>query len=53
MGRLPFFDLLINAGPVVKGVLLLLAAASIASWAIAFEKLVRFVAFSKQVSGRS
>ncbi len=35
MDRLPFFDLLINAGPVVKGVLLILAAASIASWAIA------------------
>ncbi|MGO9547395.1 MAG: MotA/TolQ/ExbB proton channel family protein [Rhodomicrobium sp.] len=50
MDRLPVFELLINAGPVVKGVLLLLALASIASWAIAFEKLVRIVAFSRQVS---
>ncbi len=50
MDRLPFFDLLMNADPVVKGVLLLLAAASIACWAIAFEKLVRIVAFSRQVS---
>lgn len=47
---LPFFDLLINAGPVVKGVLLLLAAASVASWAIAFEKLFRILAFSRHVS---
>ncbi len=50
MDRLPFFDLLINAGPVVKGVLLILSAASVASWAIAFEKLVRIVAFSRRVS---
>jgi len=47
---LPFFDLLINSGPVVKGVLFTLAAASVASWAIAFEKLFRIVAFSRQVS---
>ena len=38
---LPFFDLLMNSGPVVKGVLFMLAAASVASWAIAFEKLMR------------
>lgn len=50
MDRLPFFDLLINASPVVKGVLILLAGASIASWAIAFEKLVRILAFSRHVS---
>ncbi len=49
--ELPFFDLLINSGPVVKGVLLTLAAASVASWAIAFEKLFRMLAFSRQVSG--
>ena len=47
---LPFFDLMMNAGPVVKGVLFLLAAASVASWAIAFEKLFRILAFSRQVS---
>ncbi len=48
---LPFFDLIMNSGPVVKGVLLLLAAASVASWAIAFEKLFRMLAFSRCVSG--
>ncbi len=47
---LPFFDLLINSDPIVKGVLLILAAASVASWAIAFEKLFRILAFSGQVS---
>ncbi len=50
MDRLPFFDLLINASPVVKGVLLVLAAASIASWAIAFEKLIRIAGFSRHLS---
>jgi biopolymer transport protein ExbB/TolQ len=49
--ELPFFDMIANSGPVVKGVLLLLAAASVASWAIAFEKLFRFFAFSRHVSG--
>ena len=47
--ELPFFDLLLNASPVVKGVLLILAAASVASWAIAFEKIFRIAAFSRQV----
>ncbi len=47
---LPFFDLLINSGPIVKGVLFILAAASVVSWAIAFEKLFRILAFSRQVS---
>ncbi len=50
MMDLPFFDLLINSGPIVKGVLLILAAASVGSWAIAFEKLFRIVAFSRQIS---
>lgn len=50
MDRLPFFDIILNSGPIVKGVLLVLAAASVASWAIAFEKLFRIVAFSRQVS---
>ena len=50
MDSLPFFDLMMNAGLVVKGVLLLLAAASVASWAIAFEKLFRILAFSRHVS---
>ena len=50
---LPFWDLLTNAGPVVKGVLLMLAAASVASWAIAFEKFFRIFAFSRLVTGLS
>jgi biopolymer transport protein ExbB/TolQ len=49
--ELPFIDLLLNSGPVVKGVLLVLILASVASWAIAFEKLFRIAAFSKLVSG--
>ncbi len=49
MESLPFFDQLINSGPVVKGVLFLLAAASVASWAIAFEKLFRFLAFARRL----
>ncbi|MGO9484922.1 MAG: MotA/TolQ/ExbB proton channel family protein [Rhodomicrobium sp.] len=49
MESLPFFDQLINASPVVKGVLFLLAAASVASWAIAFEKLFRILAFSRRL----
>ena len=50
MHQLPFFDQILNAGPVVKLVLLLLAAASIASWAIAFEKFFRILAFSRHLS---
>jgi biopolymer transport protein ExbB/TolQ len=49
MDRLPFFELLINSGPIVKGVLFILCASSVASWAIAFEKLVRILAFSRLV----
>jgi biopolymer transport protein ExbB/TolQ len=50
MDRLPVFDLLMNADPVVKGVMLILAAASVICWTIAFEKLMRILAFSRQVS---
>jgi biopolymer transport protein ExbB/TolQ len=50
MDHLPVFDLLSNADPVVKGVMLLLTAASVGCWTIAFEKLVRIVAFSRQVA---
>jgi biopolymer transport protein ExbB/TolQ len=48
--ELPFFDVIRNADSIVKGVLLILAAASVASWAIAFEKLFRILAFSRLVS---
>ena len=49
MDRLPVFELLMNADPVVKGDAIL-AAASIMCWTIAFEKLMRILAFSRQVS---
>ena len=49
MDRLPVFELLMNADPVVKGVMLILAAASVVCWTIAFEKLMRILAFSRQV----
>jgi biopolymer transport protein ExbB/TolQ len=51
MDRLPFFDLIADADPVVKSVMLLLAVASVVCWTIAFEKLIRVLAFSKQMSG--
>jgi biopolymer transport protein TolQ len=44
-----FFDLLMHADPVVKGVMLVLTVTSIACWAIAIEKLIRVVAFSREV----
>jgi biopolymer transport protein ExbB/TolQ len=50
MDRLPVFELLMNADPVVKGVMLILAVASVVCWTIAFEKLMRILAFSRQVS---
>jgi biopolymer transport protein ExbB/TolQ len=39
-----------SADPVVKGVMLLLAGSAVICWVIAGEKLVRIVAFSRQVS---
>lgn len=50
MDRLPFFDLLINADPVVKGVMVLLASASVVCWTIAIEKAIRILAFRRQVA---
>ena len=50
MDRLPVYDLLRNADIVVQGVMLILAGASVVCWTIAFEKLMRIVAFSRQVS---
>ena len=49
MDKLSVYDLLMNADPVVKGVMLILAIASVVCWTIAFEKLVRILAFSRQV----
>lgn len=50
MEHLQVFQLLMNADPVVKGVMFLLVAASLVCWTIAFEKLMRLLAFSRQVS---
>ena len=50
MDRLPFFDLLINADPVVKGLMVLLATASIMCWTIALEKVIRILVFRRQVA---
>lgn len=44
-----FYGMLMQADPVVKGVMLGLAIASIACWAIIFEKLVRLVWLRGQV----
>ena len=50
MDRLHVYELLMNADPVVKGVMLILAAASVVCWTIAFEKLIQILAFSRQVT---
>jgi len=50
MDRLSVIDLLMNADPVVKGVMAILGLASVVCWTIAFEKLMRILAFSRQVS---
>ena len=50
MDHLPVFQLLMNADPVVKGVMLLLGIAALICWVIACEKLTRILAFSRQVS---
>jgi biopolymer transport protein ExbB/TolQ len=46
---LSFFRLVENADPVVQGVLLALALASILCWTISFEKILRYAAFYRQV----
>jgi biopolymer transport protein ExbB/TolQ len=42
---LSFFRLIQNADPVVQGVILALALASVLSWTICFEKVLRYAAF--------
>ena len=44
-----FYSLLMQADPVVKGVMLGLALASIACWAIIFEKMIRLSWLRRQV----
>lgn len=47
--NLSFVDQIKNADPVVQGVMLVLALCSLLCWTIGFEKLMRFVAFSRQI----
>jgi biopolymer transport protein TolQ len=42
-------DMVLNADPIVKGVMLLLALASVICWAIILEKAIRLAAFNGQV----
>jgi len=44
-----FATLILNADPVVQGVMLALAIASAICWAIAFEKIISFTFFSREV----
>ena len=46
-----FYGLLMQADPVVKGVMLGLALASVACWAIIFEKMIRLSWLKRQVRG--
>ena len=46
-----FYGLLMQADPVVKGVMLGLAVASVACWAIIFEKMIRLSWLKRQVRG--
>jgi biopolymer transport protein ExbB/TolQ len=46
---LSFIQQIKNADPVVQGVMLILVLSSLVCWTIAFEKLMRFIAFSKQI----
>ncbi|MGD9785606.1 MAG: MotA/TolQ/ExbB proton channel family protein [Hyphomicrobiaceae bacterium] len=43
-------SLILNADPVVQGVIVLLVLASVACWALIFEKLVRLAGLRRQVS---
>jgi biopolymer transport protein TolQ len=47
--NLSFLKLIENADPVVQGVMLSLALASVICWTIGFEKLLRYAAFFRQV----
>ena len=45
---LSFVELFLAADIVVKSVMVLLAAASVASWTVMIEKLIRFAALRRQ-----
>jgi|SRR5208337_415643 len=47
---LSFIKLIEDADPVVQAVMLVLALASVVCWAVGFEKLIRYAAFSRQLA---
>jgi biopolymer transport protein TolQ len=47
--NLTFYDLILNADPIVKGVMLILVIASVICWAIILEKTIRLIGFGGQV----
>jgi biopolymer transport protein ExbB/TolQ len=47
--QLSFLSLAANAGVVVQAIMGLLAVASLVTWAIGFEKLIRYLVFKRQV----
>ncbi len=49
ISSLSITNLIENADPVVKGIMALLVLASFLCWAIGFEKLMRYIAFSAQL----
>ena len=46
---LTFYDLILNADPIVKGVMAILVLASVICWAIILEKAIRLIGFGGQV----
>ena len=46
--NLTFYDLILNADPIVKGVMLILVIASVICWAIILEKTIRLIGFGGQ-----
>ena len=47
--NLTFYDLILNADPIVKGVMAILVLASVACWAIILEKSIRLTSFGGAV----
>jgi biopolymer transport protein ExbB/TolQ len=48
MATITIYELILNADPIVKGVMALLVLASVICWAIIFEKTLRLSAFGRQ-----
>ncbi len=48
VATITIYELIMNADPIVKGVMVLLVLASVICWAIIFEKMLRLSAFGRQ-----